>query len=349
MPAEGIPMTEPHVSVVIDTFNYGRFIEEAIESVLSQEFPADQMEVLVIDDGSTDDTAERVKKYGSRIQYFWKANGGQASAFNFGIARARGEFTALLDADDYWLPSKLSVVLEAFQTSPDVSLVYHQFQEFRVENYEWRIGDFNAVSGFIPAETKKALLFTACPTSGLTFRTELVRKLLPLNEKLIIQADGLLAALIIFLGPVIAIREPLAVYRIHGSNLYFHGAKEVDKARQSRRITTLKIIVDEMDKWLVDRGYDLNERVIRSFRQRWQLLYETEQFAYRGPGRIRFFVHLLKSMRLMGPCLNWRIQAVNAMNAVGSLIFGYQNYARLDEWRLKVKRIISGGTRNPIG
>ncbi|HXR09843.1 MAG TPA: glycosyltransferase family A protein, partial [Candidatus Acidoferrales bacterium] len=100
-------MTTPLVTVVIDTFNYGQYVEEAVESVLAQDFPRELYEILVIDDGSTDDTAGRLKKYGDSIRYLPKANGGQASAFNFGFAAARGEIIALLDADDLWLPDKL--------------------------------------------------------------------------------------------------------------------------------------------------------------------------------------------------------------------------------------------------
>src|SRR5262249_10958278 len=98
------------VTVLVDTYNYGQYIEDAIDSVLAQEFPPEQREILVVDDGSTDDTAERVRKYGDRIQFFCKPNGGQASALNFGIARAQGEIVALLDGDDYWLPGKLQRV-----------------------------------------------------------------------------------------------------------------------------------------------------------------------------------------------------------------------------------------------
>ncbi len=60
------------VTVLVDTYNYGRFIEEAIDSVLAQDFPPEQMEILVVDDGSADDTADRVRKYGDRIQYFYR-------------------------------------------------------------------------------------------------------------------------------------------------------------------------------------------------------------------------------------------------------------------------------------
>jgi len=113
------------VTVLVDTYNYGRFIEEAIDSVLAQDFPPEQMEILVVDDGSADDTADRVRKYGDRIQYFYKPNGGQASAFNFGIRRARGEIVAFLDGDDYWLPGKLQRIVAEFEKHPEAGMAYH--------------------------------------------------------------------------------------------------------------------------------------------------------------------------------------------------------------------------------
>src|SRR2546423_15124764 len=97
----------PHVTVLIDTYNYGRFIEEAIESVVSQDFPAAEMEILVVDDGSTDDTAERVKKYGERIRYFRKENGGQAAGVNGGFAKGQGGIVVMLGGGDYFLPGKV--------------------------------------------------------------------------------------------------------------------------------------------------------------------------------------------------------------------------------------------------
>jgi glycosyltransferase involved in cell wall biosynthesis len=79
----------PCVSVLIDTYNYGHFIEEAVESVLAQDFPEREREIVVVDDGSTDDTPERLKKFGHAITYLRKPNGGQASAFNLGFGFAR--------------------------------------------------------------------------------------------------------------------------------------------------------------------------------------------------------------------------------------------------------------------
>lgn len=330
-------MESPRVSVLIDTFNYGRYVEQAIESVLTQDFPPEEMEVLVVDDGSTDDTAERVKRFGSKVRYLYKPNGGQASAFNFGFQHARGEILALLDADDYWLPSKLRRVVEEFQRHPNAGLVYHAVREFHTETGECATGPFNEISGDVPQDRKKILLYTAAQTSALSLRTRVAGEVLPLDEGLTTQADGLLAALVIFVAPVVAIPEPLAVYRIHGSNLYMHSPGEIDSHRQLRRVELFKIFFREFDKWLVRHGFDLQKREIRAFRKRWENVYETERFLLKPPGRFRFFRHLLRANHNMSPVLNRRIRFVSWLNAFGALFVGYKHYAKLDLWRRQLK------------
>ena len=110
MPPRGdaLPVREylpkPYVTVLIDTYNHERFIEKAIASVLEQDYPSANVEVLVVDDGSTDRTAEMVQKFEPRLRLIRKANGGQASAFNVGIPQAHGEIVAFLDGDDWWAP-----------------------------------------------------------------------------------------------------------------------------------------------------------------------------------------------------------------------------------------------------
>src|SRR5580658_2106744 len=101
-------MRTPAVTVLIDTFNHERFIEEAIVSVLEQDFPAAQMEILVVDDGSTDRTPEIVGKFAPRVRSICKSRGGQASAFNKGIPEAQGDIVAFLDGDDWWKKNKLN-------------------------------------------------------------------------------------------------------------------------------------------------------------------------------------------------------------------------------------------------
>lgn len=345
-PPRGRSAATVRVTALIDTFNYGRFIEDAIESVLNQDFPAQQLQVIVVDDGSTDDTAERIQKYGDRVEYVHKPNGGQASAFNFGISRARGEIIAFLDADDYWLPGKLRRVTEEFDKNGSIGLVYHPLRQYRTTTGEWREGEFNSISGNVPESKTKMLQYTAAQTSGLVFRKRFLDELTPLNEAMVFDADAVLAALIIFLAPVTAVAEPLGVYRVHGNNNYFDPEDAQDRSRQARRIAMLKIVVQEIDKWLRKHGYDLTQPEILAFRKKWRLLYQKEEFRFEPPGRMRFFIHLLRAMSCMNPCLNAKIQAVNLMNAVGSLVFGYHDYTRFDRWRIGLKRSFSGLSEN---
>jgi glycosyltransferase involved in cell wall biosynthesis len=107
-------MTKPLVSALIDTYNQGRYIEQAILSVLDQGFSPSELEIVVVDDGSTDETSSTVEKFAPRVRYLRKSNGGQASAFNLGIPQLRGAIVSFLDADDWWASGKLRAVLDAF-------------------------------------------------------------------------------------------------------------------------------------------------------------------------------------------------------------------------------------------
>src|SRR5258706_15596501 len=111
-------MTTPLFRVLIDTYNHERFIEEAIQSVLSQDFPASEREILVVDDGSTDRTPEILRKFASQIRILRKPNGGQYSAFNHGIPECRGELLVFLDADDWKAPDKLTCCNKALVAQP---------------------------------------------------------------------------------------------------------------------------------------------------------------------------------------------------------------------------------------
>lgn len=114
--------TKPTVSVVIPAYNAAPYIAEAITSVVAQTFA--DWELIVVDDGSTDDTAERVAPFLSdaRISFHRKANGGVSTARNLGITVAKADLIALLDADDYWLPTKLEKQIAIMAQYPDVGV-----------------------------------------------------------------------------------------------------------------------------------------------------------------------------------------------------------------------------------
>lgn len=113
----------PTVSVIIPAYGHADVIGRTLVSALSQELPGD-LEVIVINDGATDGTAEVVKPYLPSITYVEQANAGQATARNHGLSLARGEFVAMLDDDDLWPAGKLAWQVEALRAEPDAVLVY---------------------------------------------------------------------------------------------------------------------------------------------------------------------------------------------------------------------------------
>ena len=115
------------VSVVIATYNCAAFVADAVRSVLAQTYPS--VEVQLIDDGSTDGTEAAIAPLlaDSRLRYHRQANAGQTRAKNAGIRRATGEFIAFCDADDMWLPQKLSLQIRVFDQNPQVGVVYTRY------------------------------------------------------------------------------------------------------------------------------------------------------------------------------------------------------------------------------
>lgn len=127
----------PDVSVVIPTYNRGMLVCEAVESVLSQETRR-TTEIIVVDDGSTDNTADLIEPYLDRIQYIQQKNGGVNAARNHGLRVATGERIALLDSDDVWLPFKTELQLKTLDRFPDAGFV---FSNFYIWNGEERTPD----------------------------------------------------------------------------------------------------------------------------------------------------------------------------------------------------------------
>jgi glycosyltransferase involved in cell wall biosynthesis len=334
-------MSAPQVTVLITTYNYGQFIEEAIDSVLAQDFPLDKVEILVVDDGSTDDTSERVKKYGSRIKYFYKPNGGQASALNVGIAKARGQIIALLDADDLFLPGKLARVANAFEQDTTLGMVYHRLWEWHMQTddrREWR--HFNPVSGNIHKVPDQFLLYVTQPTSCIIFRRTSLNRLLPIPETIRMLADCYLVALIPFLSPILAIPEFLGTYRIHGRNCYYADEQRMPVDTMKSRQQTWQILIDAMCNWLDDNGYTKEQPHVRSFLDRWNLYQESQGFILKPPGRLQFFRYLQACKSYYRPHMNWRFQVVSNVNAFGSLLVGYEHFYLLDQWRLRGTQFI---------
>jgi len=116
---------QPQVSVIIPSYNSARYLGDAIDSVLNQGFS--DLEVLVVDDGSTDGTATVLSRYGGPVRCIRQANSGVANARNRGIEESRGRYVAFLDADDTWLGHKLDVQLAAMRENPSYRACYSAF------------------------------------------------------------------------------------------------------------------------------------------------------------------------------------------------------------------------------
>jgi glycosyltransferase involved in cell wall biosynthesis len=122
---------QPLVSVVIPNYNCGRFLVEALDSVFAQTYPA--VEIIVVDDGSTDESRDVLRRYAGRVRVVEEANQGVSAARNYGIRESRGELVAFLDADDLWHPEKLAKQVPLFD-NPAVGLVHCAVQYVDEQN-----------------------------------------------------------------------------------------------------------------------------------------------------------------------------------------------------------------------
>ena len=135
-------MAGPLVSILINNYNYARFLGEAIDSALSQSYSP--VEIILVDDGSTDQSREIISTYSSRVIPIFKENGGQASAFNAGIAASRGDILCFLDSDDYFHPGKVARIVEIFGgLDTSKPLMVHHRMNIRHEDGKTRQPEFD--------------------------------------------------------------------------------------------------------------------------------------------------------------------------------------------------------------
>ncbi|GAA4458916.1 hypothetical protein GCM10023189_31900 [Nibrella saemangeumensis] len=130
-------MNFPNVTVLIVTYNYGQYIGDAIESVCNQTYPQDKVEIVIVDDGSSDNTQALVKKYlekKSNIKYYYQNNEGKASATKKGIELSTGDYLFNLDADDFYHPNCIEDTIQIYNNYPDVVQVSHVPNRWEVKN-----------------------------------------------------------------------------------------------------------------------------------------------------------------------------------------------------------------------
>ena len=147
-----MPSHTPVVSIVMATYNFERFLARAIESALAQEYPADALDIVIVDDGSSDATPQVVRPYLDRVRYIRKPNGGLLRTVNRDVAEARGEFISLLSGDDEFMPGKTRTQVDFLLEHPEVGMVYADLEVVDDEGRPlhpslWEVAKLNPVRG----------------------------------------------------------------------------------------------------------------------------------------------------------------------------------------------------------
>jgi len=217
-------MARPLVSIVINNFNYARYLSQSIDSALAQTHPS--TEVVVVDDASADDSRAVIRGYDDRIvSVLLEQNGGQGAAINAGFRASHGEIVIFLDSDDYLYSQAVERVVSAW--TPGISKV--QYRLHLVDREGGKIDLFPAPeirfdSGDVVPLLLAAGRYETTVTSGNAFSRGALEKMLPIpQEQFRIAADGYLVTVAPLFGPVASLEEPLGAYRQHGESAWSPG------------------------------------------------------------------------------------------------------------------------------
>ncbi len=211
-------MKTPLVSAIIPNYNYSQYLREAIESVLGQTYS--KLEIIVVDDGSEDNSRQIIKSYADKIKPIFQQNQGVAAARNRGVAESNGEYIAFLDADDAWLPEKIEKQVELLISNPELGLVYVNVMEIDGEGRE-----INERSDGLSGWVGKDLLLFERPVvlgggSGVMIPRTVFDQVSGFDPQMSTSADWDLYFRIGSRFPVDFVSEKLLRYRIHNSNMH---------------------------------------------------------------------------------------------------------------------------------
>jgi glycosyltransferase involved in cell wall biosynthesis len=245
---------EPLVSIIINNYNYARYLPEAIESALSQSYP--QTEILVVDDGSTDGSREVILRQDYRIVPILKRNGGQASALNAGVAQSRGKIICFLDADDFWYPDKVARIVEIIEREDAYSkpMLVHHLLEILDQATGKMTGQYMGNRHESPhnlydlARRYRFIPYMVGPTSGISITRALANLLFPLPEhRVSISADDFVVLGASLVGELHSLNDVLGCYRVHDRNAWF---------RSNRRKSPefVETVDDYLNRTLVSNG-----------------------------------------------------------------------------------------------
>jgi glycosyltransferase involved in cell wall biosynthesis len=270
----------PKVSVVIPTYNYGRFIGEAIESILAQTYPAS--EIIVVDDGSTDDTEQAAKKFGDKVRYIKKENGGVCSARNVGIKNASGDFVVFFDADDISHPAKIERQLAKFAEDSEIGLVHCGVRDF---DSQGNTTQYHLVGeeGWVADDMLLMKPVVIGPGGTIMVKREAFAAVGDFDERLEIYEDWEFCYRVARKFKVGFVPEVLLDRRIHGSN----SQTNIKKLERSVLLAFAKIFETT------------DEKILRLRRESYGNLFKILAGSYLDAGNHRMFIkYLVKSLWL---------------------------------------------------
>ena len=230
----------PTVSVLMPAYNYGRYVGRAIQSALDQEYPEELLRLVVVDDGSSDDTAAVVReladRHPDRIDFIQQPNSGPSAAINRALAAATGELVAVLDADDIWLPQKTRRQVDALVADSRLGMVFCDMRVVDEHEQLVRPSQVGAIGEFPRRAFARLLCQNVATQSSILVRRELVRPIPPE----IPYSDWWFALRAAEHAEVLYIPEPLALYREHGANLT-SGVSGAAGVREHRKEITFQL------------------------------------------------------------------------------------------------------------
>jgi glycosyltransferase involved in cell wall biosynthesis len=208
------------ISVIIPTYNYGRYVREAIDSALAQTHPP--FEVIVVDDGSTDETPRVLAEFGQRIRVIRQENQGVAAARNTGVAAARGEYLALLDSDDVWKPRKLELQIARFEADPALGLVHCGAETFDGTGRTLTVL-LHGTEGWVAEEMLRLDRHVVQgPGSGILVPRRIVEEVGGFDDRLPPSDDWEICYRIALRYRIGFVREVLVRYRQHGKGIHLN-------------------------------------------------------------------------------------------------------------------------------
>lgn len=212
-------MSPPFVSVIINNYNYESFLKKCIESALSQTYP--HKEVIVVDDGSTDDSRAVITSFGPRITPFFNPNGGQFTAYNTGFQACRGDWVMFLDSDDFLGPQAIENASRFFP-KPNTSKIQFCMQWVDEKgNFLPKVNP-SLKNDLSPDQIRywyyRSAAYPCSPGSGNLYRRDFLKDLFPLDDSCLIFGDSVLLACAVVAGDIYTVKDPLVFYRKHGKN-----------------------------------------------------------------------------------------------------------------------------------